>query len=67
MTKNCKFETPCGMCELFERPCKDVCGTPKNDRFKPQINPLQMMDSSMDLIKIHKLPTHNIKTGELEY
>ena len=41
MTKNCKFETPCGMCEIFERPCKDVCGTPKNDRFKPQINPQQ--------------------------
>ena len=39
MTFNCRFETPCGWCEKFDRECKDVCGTPKNDRFKPQINP----------------------------
>ena len=67
MTFNCRFETPCGWCEKFDKACKEVCGTPKNDRFNPQINPLQMVNSPMDLIKIHKLPTHNIKTGELEY
>ena len=58
MTFNCRFETPCGMCELFERPCKEVCD--KKNEVKSHMSP-------MDLIKIHKLPTHNIKTGELEY
>ena len=54
MTKNCRFETPCGMCELFERPCKEVCDK-KNDRFNPQINPLQMVNSPMDLVEIKQL------------
>ena len=54
MTKNCRFETPCGMCELFERPCKEVC-----DKKKSQNNP-------MDLIIIKPLPTVNEKTGKLE-
>jgi hypothetical protein len=34
MTFNCKFETPCGWCEKFDKSCKEVCGTPKHDRFK---------------------------------
>ena len=37
MTFNCKFETPCGWCEKFDKECKEVCGTPRNDRFK--VNP----------------------------
>ena len=55
MTKNCKFETPCGMCELFERPCKDICIKNKNENFSP-----------MKLIDIFELSTVNIKTGKLE-
>ena len=55
MTKNCKFETPCGMCELFERPCKDICIKNKNENFSP-----------MKLIDIFELSTVNINTGKLE-
>lgn len=46
MTFNCRFETPCGFCEKFEKPCKEVCGMDKNDRFKnpnhatPTTNPM---------------------------
>ena len=61
MTFNCKFETPCGMCELFERPCKDVCDMHKNDRFTPQMNPHQMMNSPMDSVHIIPLSTTTIK------
>ena len=55
MTKNCRFETPCGMCELFERPCKYICIENKNENFSP-----------MKLIDIFELSTVNIKTGKLE-
>ena len=46
MTKNCRFETPCGMCELFERPCKEVCD--KKNEVKPKMSP-------MDLVEIKQL------------
>ena len=61
MTINCRFETPCGMCEIFERPCKEVCGVNKNERFKPQNN-----SNPMESIEIVPLSTVNIKTGKLE-
>ena len=38
MTFNCRFETPCGWCEKFDKECKEICGTPKDKRFKPQNN-----------------------------
>ena len=61
MTFNCRFETPCGWCEKFDKECKEVCGTPKNDRFKPQNN-----NNPMESIEIIPLSTVNIKTGKLE-
>ena len=61
MTFNCRFETPCGWCEKFDKECKEVCGTPKNDRFKPQMNPPQMMSSPMGLINTIPLSTQMIK------
>ena len=61
MTFNCRFETPCGWCEKFDKKCKEVCGTNKNDRFKPQMNPPQMMSSPMGLINTIPLSTKTIK------
>ena len=61
MTFNCRFETPCGWCEKFDKECKEVCGTPKNDRFKPQLNPSQMMSNPMGLINTIPLSTQTIK------
>ena len=65
MTFNCRFETPCGWCEKFNKECKEVCGTPKQDRFKPQINPPQMMNSPMDSVHIIPLSTTIIKGDRL--
>ena len=61
MTFNCRFETPCGFCEKFEKPCKEVCGMDKNDRFKPQMNPPQTMNSPMSNVKTIPLSTTTIK------
>ena len=61
MTFNCRFETPCGWCEKFDKACKEVCGTDKKDRFKPQMNPTQMMSSPMGLINTIPLSTQTIK------
>ena len=61
MTFNCRFETPCGWCEKFDKACKDVCDMPKNDRFKPQTNPPQMMNSPMDSVHTIPLSTTTIK------
>ena len=61
MTFNCRFETPCGWCEKFDKECKEVCGVHKNERFKPQNN-----NSPMESIEIVPLSTVNIKTGKLE-
>ena len=42
MTKNCRFETPCGMCELFERLCKEVCD--KKNEVKPKTSPMDLVE-----------------------
>ena len=51
MTFNCRFETPCGWCEKFDRECKEVCGMDKNDRFKMS-NHTTPITSPMDLVRI---------------
>ena len=56
MTFNCRFETPCGWCEKFDKECREVCGTPKDERFKPQ-----KMNSPMGLINTIPLSTQTIK------
>lgn len=61
MTFNCRFETPCGWCEKFDKECREVCGTPKQNRFNPQVN-----NSPMESIDIFELSTVNINTGKLE-
>ena len=43
MTFKCKFETPCGMCELFERPCKEVCDN-KNNKAKQHTSPMDLVE-----------------------
>ena len=61
MTFNCRFETPCGWCEKFDKERKEVCETPKNERFKPQMNPPQTMGNPMGLINTIPLSTQTIK------
>ena len=51
MTFNCRFETPCGFCEKFERPCKEVCGIDKNDRFK-MYDHITITTNPMDSVRI---------------
>ena len=79
MTFNCRFETPCGFCEKFEKPWKEVCGMDKNDRFKmsdPHSDPSKLVNiiqnsvtglNPMESINIKPLPTINQRTGKLEY
>ena len=61
MTFNCRLETPCGWCEKFDKECKEVCGTPKNDRFKPQMNPPQQFYISSSTVKERPLKNQTIK------
>lgn len=69
MTFNCRFETPCGWCEKFDKECKEVCGTPKNDRFnvKPEdVNRLidnirKSQNNPMDSVNFVPLSTQTIK------
>ena len=42
MTIKCKFETPCGWCELFERPCKEVCDN--NNKANPHMSPMDLVE-----------------------
>ena len=71
MTFNCRFETPCGWCEKFDKECKEVCGMDKSDRFKtnPPSDPSKLVNTisnsiasinPMDEISIVRLSTQTI-------
>jgi len=53
MTFNCKFETPCGWCEKFDKKCKDVCQKvfeEKQSFILKKTKPLPILTEKHDLI-----------------